>query len=221
MFAVVRFRPNRSQSFRNGKAPALFEQPGAWPHGKRVPLSTQDPIAQPVDEDWAFGYGYCNCGCGQRTAIASRTRGRLGWVKGEPIKWLHGHGRVKNRGPAFTEDPETGCWVWRRTLDEWGYGKKAGRPAHKVLYEELVGEVPDGLQLDHLCRNRACVNPGHLEPVTPQENVRRSRTQKLSEEESAAIRRSTEPGSQVARKYGISDTRVYELRKEYRMGMRS
>lgn len=53
------------------------------------------------------------------------------------------------------------------------YGYVCGRTAHRVVYETVVGPVPEGLELDHLCRNRGCVNPAHLEPVTHQENMRR------------------------------------------------
>ena len=70
-----------------------------------------------------------------------------------------------------------GCWQWQMKLTTGGYGKWChdGRvtPAHRRVYELLVGPIPDGLDLDHLCRNRGCVNPEHLEPVTNRENVLR------------------------------------------------
>jgi hypothetical protein len=70
------------------------------------------------------------------------------------------------------------CWEWRACRNKNGYGR-VNHPhfkttwAHRVAYLLKVGPIPDGLQLDHLCRNRACVNPAHLEPVTQRVNLQR------------------------------------------------
>lgn len=70
----------------------------------------------------------------------------------------------------------TECWVWSGPTSD-GYGAvQLGRRreyVHRVVYETLRGPVPDGLELDHLCRQRACYRPDHLEPVTHRENVLR------------------------------------------------
>jgi hypothetical protein len=75
-----------------------------------------------------------------------------------------------------------GCWMWLGASAGGGYGdfhitaepgKQRKMPAHRFAYETYVGPIPAGLQIDHLCRNRWCVNPEHLEPVTQQENIRR------------------------------------------------
>lgn len=70
-----------------------------------------------------------------------------------------------------------GCWRWTAMKTRGGYGrvkvKRVSKYAHRVVFEWLRSEIPEGLELDHLCRNRDCVNPDHLEPVTRLENNRR------------------------------------------------
>ena len=74
-------------------------------------------------------------------------------------------------------EPNTGCWLWTGTLNGRGYGliKFDGRNiyAHRYVFERLVGPIPPGLELDHLCKVHCCVNPTHLEPTTHRENCLR------------------------------------------------
>lgn len=75
----------------------------------------------------------------------------------------------------FDKDPETGCWLWRGCLTRYGYGtvtwQQRAQHAHRTVWELLVGPIPAGLVLDHLCRVRRCVNPEHLRPITNLENL--------------------------------------------------
>ncbi|KKL10344.1 hypothetical protein LCGC14_2556770 [marine sediment metagenome] len=75
--------------------------------------------------------------------------------------------KVDKHGP-------NGCWQWTSTFNNKGYGRfwtsERVLMAHRFAYENIVGLIPDGLEIDHLCRNPACVRPNHLEPVTRREN---------------------------------------------------
>lgn len=95
---------------------------------------------------------------------------------------------IDPRYSAFTIDDlerwvdiTPGCWLWTGAKNWTGYGQRSVRVdgkvrtarAHRMAYELLVGPIPEGLTIDHLCRVRHCVNPDHLEPVTMKENARR------------------------------------------------
>lgn len=80
----------------------------------------------------------------------------------------------------FEIDEKTGCWNWLRAASDKGYGnyliisKGAMQyKAHRVYFQELRAKIPNGLTIDHLCRNTKCVNPNHLEPVSMRENLLR------------------------------------------------
>jgi hypothetical protein len=127
--------------------------------------------------------GECETGCAidgcsrPRTAkglcSAHRRRERK-W--GDPSIKYGQHAPVEDRFWSKV-DAQGPCWEWTGARSSSGYGQIWVKPAkvvaHRFAYEQLVGPIPVGLQLDHLCRNRACVNPDHLQPVTQQINILR------------------------------------------------
>lgn len=93
---------------------------------------------------------------------------------------MFGDARLPDRFWAKVQIDGAGCWRWSGATDGKGYGKIGNKMvrnspmfAHRVAYEALVGPIPDGLVMDHLCRVCCCVNPVHLEPVTQRENLLR------------------------------------------------
>lgn len=105
-----------------------------------------------------------------------------GWCKLHYDRW-RSHGDASWMPPSDAERfhqrirMRDGCWEWlgKRTAAGYGQFRCENRQlyAHRWSYEHHVGPIPDGLTIDHLCRNRCCVNPGHLEPVTSHENMLR------------------------------------------------
>ena len=89
-----------------------------------------------------------------------------------------GKGTLRKRfEDKYIPEPNSGCWLWIGSGHSAGYGSifYNGKSdyAHRVSYILQYGEIPDGLQIDHLCRVRSCVNPDHLEAVTPRVNTKR------------------------------------------------
>lgn len=107
------------------------------------------------------------------------------WKKtGDPLAVLQRDRTDVERFHTYVSVEPNGCWRWTGALNKFGYGKfwanKRTCAAHRFSYQEFVGEIPDGLEIDHFrfpqdgCIGPACVNSEHLRPVTPRENVLRS-----------------------------------------------
>lgn len=101
----------------------------------------------------------------------------------DSVSYVRGDVRTRLLAKVDTTDPDK-CWTWQDSLAAQGYGhlkvlesgRGITRSAHRLSYQTFVGPIPEGLTLDHLCRNRACINPAHLEPVTLKENIMRGQT---------------------------------------------
>lgn len=108
-----------------------------------------------------------------------------GWCGTHYERWRrNGDFKLRNSRPLWDRfwekvDASGDCWEWTAATNQLGYGQigaprnRARLMAHRVAWELLVGPIPEGLELDHLCKNPGCVNPDHLDPVTHAENMRR------------------------------------------------
>lgn len=167
----------------------------------------------------AIPVGECQCGCGHRTNVPRYTNPSKGQVAGQPVKFVRGHQgrkRLLNDWTQFyTETPgplDTPCWRWAGKVDPNGYANRMALEgkeveAHRAFYEREHGQIPTGLELDHLCRVRACVNPAHLEPVTHAENMRRGANARLTPAKVLEIRRrdaAGEPMRRIAAAFDVS-----------------
>lgn len=149
----------------------------------------------------------CACGCGEPTTV----------FRGQPRRFVRGHNRTKPFPVTYVVDPTSGCWAVTGRSSHYAHFARNGRrhQSHVWMWEQKHGPVPDGLVLDHLCRNKRCVNPAHLEPVTATENNRRSRWTRLTVEKAREIRSaaSTVSNKHLAQRFGVSESTISLVRR--------
>lgn len=169
----------------------------------------------------------CECGCGSPAPISPRTDRFHGWVKGQPKRFISGHNstvRVLSANDYVVRDTgfSSECWMWSGQ-QYGGYGKVTVRKrrvwAHRAMWEQTNGPVPEGLELDHLCRVPCCIRPDHLEAVTHRENLRRGKGTRVTPEMLAQIRELRVTGMShrdIARAVGIGRTSVGDILNGHR-----
>lgn len=227
----------------NSNTTALGPNPGGYclcGCGERAPLARDNDATKGTVKGMPLRYvkghqrrqwvpeppnpsGLCMCGCGQITPIAKQTDINVPQVKDEHTRFCVGH---KLPGPTDVPYREvdggysSDCWETDKgTLNEGGYRTASFNgvhwPIHRWTYTQKFGPIPEGLDLDHLCRNRWCCNPDHLEAVTPAVNTRRGAIAKLRPEDVAEIRSlaGTMSYRLLGERFGISASHAFHICK--------
>lgn len=177
--------------------------------------------------DPSVPYGYCHCLCGDKTPLALETKTKIGWVRGEPIRYIYGHQhRVKGvlkrdlrpakleKGPRWIAmgcGYETPCHVWQWATTPAGYGivvhEGRNQVAHRVAYILKNGPIPDEMKVHHKCENPPCINTDHLQHMSNADNIRLSTLTNMTEEivfKMFALRKSGMKWKAIAVEVGIT-----------------
>lgn len=148
----------------------------------------------------------CICGCGEPALYASRHLHRRFQGLLDSTDYT-----VEDRGYS------TPCWIWAHAIGTNGYARirigNRNKQVHRVAYERYVGPIPDGYVIDHLCFQRACLNPDHLRVTTVAENARRKRDLSLSDAAVRHIRDSGLPTSDLSRIHNVSQPLVLAVQR--------
>jgi hypothetical protein len=152
---------------------------------------------------------YCKCGCGTEVTIRKSD--------GKPAYWVRGHhGRGKFTA-SYKVNKTTGCWEWQGYITRHGYGslsRDGETLAHRWYWKKVNGDVPEGKQLDHACKNTKCINPSHLRVYTNQENCQERTTTKVTPELVRLFRHLKKSGTNrkaIAKAFGLSIGHVSDI----------
>lgn len=170
-------------------------------------MNALHPWLAAIETQFVPPAGLCACGCSGQPSegrkYVNRHHRRL------PI------GMDEYRFWERTSILPNGCMAWQGAKRK-GYGRYNNHghnmTAHIYAYEQSIGPIPEGLDLDHLCRNRSCVNPAHLEPVTRAVNLRRGLGTKLTPANVEEIRRSPASARELADKFGVDRQSIWGIR---------
>lgn len=189
-------------------------------------------------------YGLCHCGCGKKTLVPRKNDASKKHMAGIPILYFTRHSpKYRNRNkdkksrnpfhyvdgrPKYEINEITGCWEWfAAKASKTGYGTAIlngkNENAHRVMWIFHHGKPSEGMQVDHLCRNRACIKIEHLELVSAGENVRRGAAAKFNRKQIEIIRKMYyDEGisqSEIAKRYRVNSATISRLCRRESWGM--
>ena len=156
--------------------------------------------------------GLCMCGCGEQAPIAPTSNRRVGYVAGQPRRFVHNH---HGRKAVVDVDATSGCWNWTGATCH-GYGKLmrdgVTHLAHRYYYEQRHGPVPSGHHVHHRCENPLCVNPDHLEPLLPLAHGQRH-AESLTAEDVVVIKHLalTQSRRTIAQQFNVSAVHITNI----------